>query len=174
MNPTWEEMVDRDPLISFSWYLSGRVGCVLELGREVGENLDLAFSEHAIDGGRFGRAERLMWFWTLGAYEVVRTMCQASECFSPELASQLGSLKKELVQARMPAAKMEQPGKKQPVTSNRSPGAWDIPTRDLLIGDPTTPMISARKLLKRFEVVISSITPGDIRGDHEDSFVAKA
>ena len=111
----------RYPLISFSWYLSGRVNCVLELGEEIVENLDLAFSGSAVDGERFGRADMLMWFWTLGAYEVVRTMCQAEKCFTPELHAQLCSVKKDLAWTRMAAAKMEKPGKTIPVSSNRSP-----------------------------------------------------
>lgn len=166
--------MERDPLISFSWYLSGRSACVLELGNEVIANLDAAFSEAVVDGGRFERAEMLMWFWTLGAYEVVRTMCQAFKCFQPDVIQRLGTLKKDLAQARMPAAKMEQLGKRVPITSNRSPGVWDLSNRDLLIGDPTKEMISARWLVKRFGEVITSITPGDILGRHEDSYERKA
>ena len=169
-----EEMVERDPLISFSWYLSGRVSCLRELGSEVLENLETACSGDVVDGGRFGRAGMLMWFWTLGAYEVVRTMCQARECFTPELSNQLASLKTELAQARMPVAKMEPPGKRRAVTSGRSPEEWDVPNRDLLVGDPTGQMISARHLLKRFDDVVSSIEPGDILCRHEDSYDEKA
>jgi hypothetical protein len=166
----WEELVASDPLISFSWYLSGRKSCVLELGREILNNLDNAFSGPVIDGGRLERAEMLMWFWTLGAYEVVRTMCQAQNCFSAQVSGELSSLKKELAQARMPAAKMEAPGKKRPIPSNRSPATWNQAHRDLLIGDPTTSMISARHLVTRFEVVITGITPADIVARHEDSY----
>jgi hypothetical protein len=38
VNPTWEEMVERDPLLSFSWYLSGRKTCLLEIAEEIREN----------------------------------------------------------------------------------------------------------------------------------------
>lgn len=173
MNPTWEEMVERDPLISFSWYLSGRMACLLDLGDEVLENLDAAFSDDSVDIEHFGREEMLMWFWVLGAYEVIRTMCQAKRCFRAELVQHLHLLKQELAKARMPAAKMEQPGKDLPVTSNRSPSSWDLPSRDLLIGDPTTQIISARGLLKRFKSVVSSVVPEDILGRHEDAYDGK-
>jgi hypothetical protein len=170
VNPTWEEMVEKDPLIAFSWYLSGRVRCVVELGTEVLVNLDAAHVGDGLDGGSFARAEMMMWFWVLGAYEVVRTMCQAKGSFRSELMQKLTKLKKELSRARMPAAKMEVPGKRKPVTSNRSPAVWDLPNRDLLIGDSTTEMISTRGLLKQFENVISSITPADILSRHEESY----
>lgn len=174
MNPTWDEMVAHDPLIAFSWYLSGRKNCVLELGNEILTDVDGAFSGSTIVGGRLDRAEMLMWFWVLGAYEVIRTMCQAKACFTPDLLAQLDSLKKELAKARMPAAKMEQPSQRRSVTSNRSPAAWDLPNRDLLIGDPRTEMLSTRQLLKRFEEVVSGITRGDVLGRHENSYHVKA
>lgn len=34
-NPTWEEMVEREPLLAFSFYLSGRVNVLLDLGDEI-------------------------------------------------------------------------------------------------------------------------------------------
>lgn len=169
-NPTQEEMEAQDPLIAFSWYLSGRKNCVLQLGAEIRALLDGAFSKAVIDGGQLERAGMFTWFWTLGAYEIVRTMCQAKECFAPALLARLGGLKKQLAQVRMPAAKMEKPGTKRPVTSSRSPAGWDPPNRDLLIGDPTSSMISVRSLLKQFEDTISSIARTDILRRHEDSY----
>jgi hypothetical protein len=170
LNPTWAELVASDPFIAFSWYLSGRKNCVLELGREILADLDNAFSGPVIDGGQLERAEMLMWFWTFGAYEVIRTMSQAQTCFAARVSAELNSLKKELAQVRMPAAKMEAVGKKRPVPSNRSPANWNQADRDLLIGDPTTAMVSARHLVTRFEAVVTGITPADIVARHEDSY----
>ena len=53
MNATWEEIVNRNPLVAFSWYLSGRVDCIRELGNEVLADLDGAISESGVDGSRF-------------------------------------------------------------------------------------------------------------------------
>jgi len=64
-----------------------------------------AFSGSCVDGGRVERAESLMWFWLLGAYEVVRTMHQAKACFSERLVRELSGLRKMLAAVRMPAAK---------------------------------------------------------------------
>ena len=61
INPTWEQIVERDPLMSFSHYLSGRVHVLLALADEILEHLDQGFSEAHVDGGRVERAESLMW-----------------------------------------------------------------------------------------------------------------
>jgi hypothetical protein len=171
VNPTWEQVIEREPLIAFSFYLSGRINVLLSVADEIIDNLDQAYSRSIIDGGQIGRAETLMWLWILGAYEVVRTMCQAKKCFSERAYNELTSLKKILTTARMPAAKMEKPGKKVPVTSNRSPSGLDVKNRDLFINDPdSTPDISARFILTEFDRVMSSITKDDILGHHEASY----
>lgn len=173
INPTWEQVVEREPLMGFSHYLSGRVNVLLAVADEIIDNLDQGFAEVCVDGGRVERAESLMWLWMLGAYEVVRTMCQAKTCFSQKTLGELILLKKSLSVVRMPAAKMEKPGKKEPVTSNRSPAGWSSATRDLLINDPeATPDISARSLLVEFDRVFSSMTKDDILARHEDSYLA--
>jgi hypothetical protein len=115
-----------------------------------------------------------MWLWTLGAYEVVRIICQAKGCFSEKTLDQLTQLKKTLSSVRMPAAKMEKAGKKVPVSSNRSPSGWDIANRDLFVNDPESTNVSARFLLQEFDRVFSSITKDDVLGRHEESFSREA
>lgn len=174
VNPTWEQIVERDPLIAFSHYLSGRVHVLLAIADEIVENLDEGFSGQPIDGGRIERAESLIWLWMLGAYEVVRTMCQAKACFTQQTLEELNQLKKLLSVVRMPAAKMEKPGVTIPVTSNRSPAGWDVSRRDLLVGDPESADIFARDLLQEFDRVFSSIKAADTRGRHEDAYPSNA
>jgi hypothetical protein len=101
INPTWEQVVDREPLIAFSHYLSGRTNVLLTLADEITDTLDQAFSGPVVDGSRIERAENLMWLWILGSYEVVRTMCQAKNCFSDKAFNELGGLKKTLSKIRM-------------------------------------------------------------------------
>lgn len=172
VNPTWEQMVERDPLIAFSHFLSGRVQVLFAISDEVIENLDGGFSKQAIDYGRIIRAESLMWLWILGAYEVVRTMCQANACFNQQVLDELIQLKKLLSVVRMPAAKMEKSGVKTPVTSNRSPAGLDLLRRDLIVGDPESTDIFARDLLAKFNRVFSSIKATDILGRHEDAYTS--
>ncbi len=40
INPTWEEMVEREPLLAFSFYLLGRVNVLLGIADEIVEHLD--------------------------------------------------------------------------------------------------------------------------------------
>jgi hypothetical protein len=138
---------------------------------EIIENLDQGFSGESVDGGQVERAESLMWFWLLGAYEVVRTMHQAKECFSERLVQDLNGLKKMLATVRVPAAKMEKAGKRAAVSSNRSPAGWDVENRDLLVNDPEeSPDISARWVLSEFDRVFSSITKSDVLANHEAAY----
>jgi hypothetical protein len=170
INPTEEEILTREPLIAFSFYLSGRNNVLLSVLDEIIENLDKGFTNNSIHGGLIGHASTLMWFWTLGAYEVIRTMCQAKECFSENFYEQISELKNDLAKARMPSSKMEKKGKKRiPVGSNRSPDGWDIPNKDLLVGDPENPM-SGRMLLEKYDNVLSSLTIEDVKAHHENAY----
>jgi len=67
VNPTWGQIVEHDPLVAFSHYLSGRVHVLLAVSDEIIENLDQGFTEEHIDVGHIERAESLMWLWVLGA-----------------------------------------------------------------------------------------------------------
>lgn len=66
----------------------------------------------------------------------MRKCVQAKDCFSSQVFDELQRLKKSLSLVRMPAAKMEKPGKRVPVTPNRSSSRWDMQNKDLLINDP--------------------------------------
>ncbi len=169
VNPTNEERLAQEPLIAFSFYLSERNNVLLSVSDEIIENLDKGFTNNSTDCGLIGHASTLMWFWTLGAYEIVRTMCQAKKCFSDNFYENILELKNDLAKARMPNAKMEKKGKNMPVSSNRSPDGWDITNKDLLIGDPEDP-ISGRMLLEKYDNVLSSLTIEDIKARHENAY----
>jgi hypothetical protein len=170
LDPTWEETVGREPLIAFSHYLSGRVNVLMHIADEVIENLDDGFGTDFIHGGKVTRAETLMWLWILGAYEVVRTMCQAKRCFSQTALVQLHQLKKQLSVVRMPAAKMEEAGVKIPVSSDRSAVGWVAARKDLMVNSPDAADVSARALLDDFDRVFSAIRPEDILARHEQAY----
>jgi hypothetical protein len=173
LNPTADQVFEREPVSAFSFYLSGRVNVLIAFADEIIANLEKGFSGQMIDGERVERAESLMWLWLLGAYEVVRTMHQAKHCFSGRVAGDLEHLKKRLAVVRMPAAKMEKAGKKVPVTSNRSPSGWDVANRDLLVNDPEDEKdVSARFILTEFDRLFSSIQRSDVLAAHEQSYSA--
>jgi hypothetical protein len=74
----------------------------------------------------------------------------------------------------MPAAKMEKPGKRAAVTSNRSPAGWDVENRDLLVNDPEErPDIFARRMLSEFDRVFSSVTKSDVLAHHEAAYAGE-
>lgn len=169
LNPTLDEELDREPLLAFSFYLSSRVIQLLLTTVEILEDLDRGFRASPVDGTRIGRASTMMWFWTLGAYEVVRTMCQAKTCFTPMMMAQLEELKRHLASVRMPDAKMEKPGRNVPVNSSRSPDGWDFEKADLLLGDPESP-VSARFLLSEFDRVMASMKKTDVLAHHSTTY----
>jgi len=169
INPTQDEELDREPLLAFSFYLCSRVIQLLLSAVEIFEDLDKGFGASSVDGMLIGRASTMMWLWTLGAYEVVRTMCQAKTCFSPKTFTQLQELKHLLASVRMPDAKMEKSGRRVPVNSNRSPDGWDFEKADLLLGDPESP-VSARFLLSEFDRVMSNIKKTDVFAHHSTTY----
>lgn len=169
INASREESLAREPLLAFSFYLAGRVGVLDDTSAEIVRLLDRGFDGDRgfVRGEEVGRASTLMWFWTLGAYEVVRTMCQAATCFSKRAHDELVGLKRQLAVVRMPSAKMEKVRSNTPVTSNRSPDGWDMQRQDLIIGDPDTrPDVYARDLLAAFDRVVWSITSADVLAPH--------
>jgi hypothetical protein len=169
INPTWEQQVEREPLLAFSFILSTRNNQLLTVADEILELLDDGISEKFIYGPKVTRAGILMWLWSLGAYEVVRTMCQAEKCFSPSYIDKLKSLKKALAKIRMPDSKMEKQGKKQPVSSSRSPWCEDVKNKDLWIGDPED-AFSARQIIDFYATTLSSMTAQDVFARHEESY----
>ena len=76
INPTWEQVIEREPLIAFSFYRSGRTNVLLDIADEIVERRDQGFLSPArdsglpsVDGVRLDHADRLMWLWTLAALE---------------------------------------------------------------------------------------------------------
>jgi hypothetical protein len=168
---TEREALEAYPLMAFSSYLHSRCQVLQAFADEIVENLNKADWEVFDLGGEIPRAEALVWLWTLGAYEVVRTMCQAQRCFSQAAYDSLASLKKTLSGIRMPASKMEVPGIHAPVTSGRDPAGLDPVHRDILLFLHDKPDgVSTRGILAEFDRVLSSIKRQDVLLRHEASY----
>jgi len=165
-NPTDEERLNREPLLNYSFYLSSKNILLLNTIDAIIEKLNLGFSESSTNGDFISDASILTWFWTLGAYEVVRTMSETQDCFSERINEKLNFLKQLLAKARMPSSKMEKKGKKIPVNSNRSFDHWDVKNKDLLIGDPDD-YVSARNMFELYDSTLLSITINDVKKKHE-------
>lgn len=168
-------MSTQHPLAAFSIYLSGRHHVLLSIAQEITGQLDAcAAGEGGSSHAARTRASDLMWLWTLGAYEVVRTMCQSQRCFSERFYRSLSGLKVDLERVRVPNTKLERikynrRERSIPVASDRGPDVWDEAGKDLLVGDPAD-AVSARLLLGSYESVMSSLTRDDVLMSHEASF----
>lgn len=168
-------MVDEEPLVKFSRYLAGRHRVLLGIAAEIRDHLDACGPDeaHARSKSR-ARASDLMWLWTLGAYEVVRTMCQAPMCFAPTVMREVSALKAELERVRVPNTKMEKVKydrreRSVPVPSERPAEVWVAARKDILVGDPDA-LVSARRLLARYAEVLGSLRAEDVRMRHEDAY----
>ena len=122
-----EEMHNKNPLTVFSVYTDIQSRIVRGLGQEILASLEVGITPEdgtgkgvVCSGEVIDRCYGQFWLWILGAYEVVRTMSQAEQCFSPRVVIELKGLKKRLAILRMPFAKQELRGKPIPVRTEPS------------------------------------------------------
>ena len=105
-----------DPIFRFSIYTGGQI---LTLERVADKLLVLSkgWPSEDVDTSavhNFTEYYDLFWLWTLGAFEVVRTMHQhRKSCFGPDLHEPMEDVLSELTLLRVPFAKQERPGKKK-------------------------------------------------------------
>lgn len=163
-----EDMINKNPLIVFSVYTDIQSRTIQRLGHEIltclegGIVPDNGTGQGTVCGGEvISRGYGQLWLWVIGAYEVVRTMCQAEQCFSPRVRDELKALKQRLAVIRMPFAKQELPGKSVPVRGEPSIyGVGDSPP-DLRF-EIEGQVISVRELIGEFARVFESITSADV------------
>lgn len=174
-----EEMLNKNPLFVFSIYTQIQSTTLQALGREILACLDrgitsgsstdegIKCSDDVINQG-YGQ----FWLWVPGAYEVVRTMCQAEKCFSPPVAEELKTLKAKLAALRMPFAKQELPDKKNvPVRAEPSISGIGVMPPDLMF-EVEGRKLSARELIHEFATIFGRITRADVLADHRDTYPA--
>ncbi len=164
-----DKIYEAKPITKYSFYLNGRIEILLETKNEIVSSLE-ALNDTGNSSENISNAEKLLWFWILGAYEVVRTMHQSKASFSEKVLKKLQDLKQVLAKARMPASKMEVKNKKQAVTSFRSPIGIDVKAKDFELFTDDENFISAKSLLSSFEEVIKSITTKDILAPHQSNY----
>ena len=176
LTATWDELLLRHPLVAFSIYTDIQSRTIRELGNEILSCLESGITPSndpskpgTCDGDVLSRGYPKFWLWVLGAYEVVRTMCQAEQCFSTELVTELRQLKRQLATIRMPFAKQELPGQRFPTYYEPSiTGIRDSPAdlRFQVKGQE----ISARELISEFERVFGKIRRADVIDEHRSSY----
>ena len=159
-----DEIANRYPLGEFSIYSQIQSQIVRELGRRLLNRLVDGIGDPT--NGSYGQ----FWLWVLGAFEIVRTMCQAEKCFAQSLVAELKSLKRLLRAIRIPFAKQELPGHKSaPVGGEPSICGINTSPPDMRF-KVQGQLISARELISEFERVFGGITKADILADHRTSY----
>lgn len=170
VNPVVERMLDENPLIQFSVYTDIQNKIVLDLGQSVLEALmagiakDESTGHISCDWPLANRAYGEFWLWILGAYEIVRTMCQAGSCFTPQFARKLVRLKKRLATIRMPFAKQELAGDNGHVTGELSITEVQADPPDLQF-EIERQAVSVRGIINEYAGVFCNITRADILAD---------
>ncbi|TKD34402.1 MAG: hypothetical protein E5W98_26835 [Mesorhizobium sp.] len=151
----FEEMYRRNPLKAFSIYTVTQLQSLRRMALEIQAALDQKDS-----GPDIMKAYDFFWFWTMGAYEIIRTMTQHKQCFSSKIASDAAALKEQLAKVRMPFAKQEKSARRGPI---------DGPYNSLVsVGDKSLifeiegATIGSRELMNEVEAFFACIQPADV------------
>jgi hypothetical protein len=110
MNEIIEKALNDEPLLIFSFYTVNQIGTLQSLGNEITEMLNASITVQENGEIRFERFTKLygqFWLWTLGAFEVIRTMASAKACFSDDAHSRLDKFKGKLAKLRSQFAKQK-------------------------------------------------------------------
>jgi hypothetical protein len=174
-----ERMLDENPLVGFSVYSDIQSKAVQSLGLDVLKCLETGItvlpgedSNVQCDGQVLNRASGLFWLWILGAYEVVRTMDGARQCFSARVAGQLTDLKAKLKLLRIPFAKQELAGQKIPIGGEAAIAGIRHAPPDLLY-QVNGEVISAWAMIEEFRMVLTGIRRSDVLADHRTAYGPK-
>lgn len=156
----FREFIAAHPLTNFSIYTDIQAKTVRDLGQQVCELLDVSLAEPGILTGDLSFYGQF-WLWVVAAFEVIRTMAEAHNCFTQEVQERLLAYKRHLAKLRVPFAKQELRGDKGYVGNEPSMYGFNFAARDVLfrVGADT---FGARELIEGFNDVIFSISPEDI------------
>ena len=163
-NDIFAQYVAERPLINFSVYTNPQIELLIKMESTINEMI-LNRRDAQVLNDIYGS----FWLWTLGAYEVVRTMAQAKSCFTPEVHDRLIGYKRKLAKIRIPFAKQEYQGRNQPIFNEASMSGMDIETGDMSFTIEDV-KYSSRALMKEFHDLMASITDSDIIKRHKDSY----
>jgi hypothetical protein len=160
----WQKL----PLSRFSVYTQMQVEAAEELGRDLTALLDSAIEGGVLDGLSFQRIYSLFWLWVLATYEITRTMSEYRACFSEPLADRIQGYKRHVAILRMPFAKQQFAGRKEPIGPEGSISAIDSSTKDLAF-QVGVEVVWMRKLLSKFTQLVQSVRPQDVLCDLRDA-----
>ena len=155
-------MFRRSPLMAFSPLTQLQIQCLEEVAIEIEDLLaESMLDPENANGNLINRSYSRMWLWLLGAYEVLRTMAEAKQCFSIQFHARLLDEKRHFAEIRMPLAKQEYRGKKDSAWRDGFLIGINPQTRDSLFAINGIEY-SAQDLITRFRTFIGSVQPADV------------
>ncbi|MDT0497419.1 hypothetical protein RM530_08585 [Algiphilus sp. W345] len=164
---------EQTPLLAFSWGTCLQLQILRETAAEIRSLIVAGVKpDGPWDGNSLSRAQGHFWLWVLGAYEVLRTMAQASSCFTPELHARITVEKRHFNQIRIPFAKQERAGAKKGDATSTWREVFSLgykPDGDIIFSVGGTEFC-AKDLMERFELFIKSIKRQEVLQSHEQFF----
>lgn len=165
-----EQAFERTPLLAFSLSTCLQIQFLREIATDIRTLTSSAVrTDGPWDGNALAKAQGLFWLWILGAYEVVRTMAQAKQCFAPDALQRIVQEKKHLAQIRMPFAKQEREGKRLPVWREFFSDGCNADGDIIFTIAGNT--VHAKVQLVRFEAFVTGFECADILMSHEQSYL---
>jgi hypothetical protein len=162
-----DELLQKHPLVRFSLYTSIQANVLTDLGETLLSNMDQSLAEDGKVQSPFNDFYGKFWLWTIGAYEVVRTMAGAKHCFVPDAHERVVKFKHHIATLRMPFAKQQLRGKDHIINAEASISGFDFPRRDVVF-EVDGARVSARTLIEDFLALIKGIRLSDILQDLRD------
>lgn len=160
VNP-FKDMVEKEPLLSFSVYTAGQGRALLASGEEI---IDLMkdFEPTHIEAKDFIRAHQLICQWVCMAYETIRTMDEGkkSGCFVYDKAQEIKKMKEKLAIIRMPFAKQELVNHKGYIDSESSVSCFRKGDLGFTIDEKT---YWFKDLFLEVKTLFNSIRPEDVQ-----------
>lgn len=162
-----DEFLDQYPLQIFSLYSYIQAEAVISLGEEIVQYFDESITSdpksHTFQQLFYGK----IWFWTIGAFEVVRTMSDRKweTSWDPIKLEEIKDFKKKIADIRVPFTKQET--RKSPiraVNSENSISGIDFENKSYLFQSEGNEF-NIRLLIREFEGLIRSIKVSDIKKD---------
>jgi hypothetical protein len=164
-NNSFDQILSENPLINYSVYTNSQVKLLIKLEENINKMIP-----NGKDGQILNDIYGSFWLWTLGAYEVVRTMVQAKSCFTPEVHRRLMCYKRKIAKIRIPFTKQEFQGKNKPIFNEASMSGMNIKTGNMFFTIDKV-KYSSKALMKEFHKLMKSIASSDITQSHKDSYM---
>jgi hypothetical protein len=156
-----QDILEHSPLLKFSLYTQIQFQAIQEIGEETLRSMTWRPApELGMSSSNLKRAYHLFWLWTLGAYEVIRTMSEHHDCFDSETAQKISEMKRELAVIRIPFAKQQMRKTSVPVYNELSVNGLEEETFCFFIEGRT---FRAADVICNVIELLASIRPDNIK-----------